>query len=240
VLTDNPIKEFYEAYLNGQATAEEFYQNILNYIKMDSEISNAILSQLVNIGQTQDQARAYLEKLLQEVQNGNKTAADAFNELMTMLNGISTQLQGMTDLLKLLDEQGELSNQKADQTNAKIQEFYEAYLSGKATAEEFYKNVVNYMAGDYEMKKLMLEKLTQNGLSQEQANAYLQKLLQEVQTGKISAADAYNEIINILNGIAAQLQGMTNILDVLAEQGKLSNQKLIKLMLQLKNSTKLT
>jgi hypothetical protein len=94
-------------------------------------------------------------------------------------------------------EQNIISNEKADKMNETLTDFYIAYLDGQLTAEQFYKQVLDYMTQDAENQNMILNQLVSNGMSQEQANAYLKALLQEVRDGKVSAQEAMAKITDI-------------------------------------------
>ena len=143
---------------------------------------------------------------------------DLWNKLGGALDGISDGILKLIELAKLSYEQDIISNAKADEIKGAIGAFYNAYVAGQATEEETLGNIFNYLVSNEENQKLILEQLKANGETEAKANAFLEKLVVEVQDGRLSAAAAMEKILAELGDINVSLDNIEMILKNISEQ----------------------
>ena len=72
--------------------------------------------------------------------------------------------------------------------------------------------MIELMTTNNEYQQVISEQLVNNGLSQQQANAFLEKILQEIQDGKISAEAAYEKLMEVLQGLGVELSEIKDLI----------------------------
>ena len=166
-----------------------------------------------------------LEKLVQEVQDGKMSAAEAMAKITEILSNINNAVQdinatmtAVTDILKDLAEKEAIDNNISNAILSKMNELYDLMMKGQITANDFYTQMLEYMANNEASNKLIVDQLITNGMSQQQANAYLEKLLQEVKDGKVSAQEAFAKLTEILNSIDTTLVNILNELKAISDK----------------------
>ena len=128
----------------------------------------------------------------------------------------------LTALLNEMKEQQEITNQQMQQMNAYMLELIQLVKDGQLTANEFYEKMFNYMIVNQTNQEIIIEQLVQNGQSQEEANALIQQLINDVNAGRISAEEAWNNIQSLLGDIKNILQQFSTYFEqMIAKQDEL-------------------
>lgn len=132
-------------------------------------------------------------------------------EVKVDMSQITKMYQEMLNLYKQMLEQKAISNETQAEMLKYLQFIYTEVQDGNMTQKEFQKSVYEYMIQDSEMQKLILDQLVENGKSQEEANEWLQDLIDDVRAGQIDYKEAVKELMKILGSIDGTLT------DILAE-----------------------
>lgn len=119
----------------------------------------------------------------------------------TVINNINVDMSAWTAVFNQMLEQQKITNEQLIAMNAKLNSLYQLVLSGQMSAEEFYKEMFGYMTTITLNQNLIIEKLVENGKSQEEANAWLAQLVKDVQEGNKTYEQALEEIMSILGSI---------------------------------------
>ena len=124
------------------------------------------------------------------------------------LSAVTELFAQMQAIWQQMLEQQQITNEQLQQNNELMKQLIELYIEGSTNAQEFYSQMYDFIESSTENQKVIIEILTQNGMTQEEANELLKTLIAEVQSGKISAAEAMQKIIELLGDINIKLDGV--------------------------------
>ena len=121
----------------------------------------------------------------------------------------------MMQMWQMMLEQQQITNDQLSQMSQYMLQMMQMMQEGQMTAEQFYAQMYEFMMNNENNQKTIMDLLIQNGKTQEEANQLIQSLIQQVQEGQITAAEAMQKIMdelgdigNTLDGILEQLQGI--------------------------------
>ncbi len=121
----------------------------------------------------------------------------------------------MMEMWQMMLEQQQITNNQLTQMSQYMLQMMQMMQEGQMTAEQFYAQMYEFMMNNENNQKTIMDLLIQNGKTQEEANQLIQSLIQQVQEGQITAAEAMQKIMeelgdigNTLDGILEQLQGI--------------------------------
>ncbi len=182
--TQEEIKSLIELwmtqYSNDQLTEQELLNNIKDLLSEGTEISNAILNQLIANGLSQEEANAKLQAILDKLENGELTAQQAINQILALLANIDATL---TDILERFD----IVIDKLDSMNENMNEQTEYWNTALA--------YMSIMSGD-------LSTIRDN---QQATNAYLDAIRNDMYTVKTNQTLS-NNYLQILVQKADQIE----------------------------------
>ena len=128
----------------------------------------------------------------------------------------------LTSILNELKEQHEITNEQMAQMNQYMLQLIQLVKDGQMSANEFYQQMFNYMIVNQTNQEIIIEQLIQNGQTQEEANALIQQLIDDVNAGRVSAEEAWNTIQGLLGDIKGLLQNLSTYFEqMLAKQDEL-------------------
>ncbi len=133
---------------------------------------------------------------------GTTTTTVTVNVDMSAINAMFQQMQLMWQQMV---EQNKMTNELLQQNNEYMKQLINMYTSGQTDAKEFYAQMYAFMMSSTSNQQIMIDLLTQNGMKQDEANSLIQTLINEVKSGKISAAEAWQTIIEKLGNIEGKL-----------------------------------
>lgn len=133
------------------------------------------------------------------------TTTVTVNVDMSAINAVFQQMQIMWQQMV---EQNKMTNELLQQNNEYMKQLINMYTSGQTDAKEFYAQMYAFMTSSTANQQIMIDLLVQNGLKQDEANSLIQQLISEVKSGKISAAEAWQTIIEKLGSIDGKLDGI--------------------------------
>ena len=152
----------------------------------------------------------------------------------------SSKWEAMYDLLKqLMLQQGEQYQAIQEQMAAMLeymQQIMELMQQQGADAKAYYEQMFNFITTSIANQEIMITLLTQNGMSQEEANTLLQELIDKVESGQLSAADAMKQILDLLGDIKGLLGQVLTALEK-AEEDRAA---LLEIANEIKNSSQTT
>ena len=118
------------------------------------------------------------------------------------IQALFQQMQAMWE--KMLEQQ-QITNEQLQQNNEFLKKLMEMYQQGMADANAFYEQMYNFIMSSTANQEIIIDLITQNGISQEEANSILQEILAEVKAGNLSAAEAMEKIMDMLGDIKGLL-----------------------------------
>ncbi len=121
---------------------------------------------------------------------------------------IQSMFAQMQELWQKMLELQQITNEQLQQNNEFMKQLIEMYKNGQADANAFYEQMYNFMMSSETNQKTIIELLTQNGMKQDEANKFLQEIMQEVKDGNLTAAKAWEKIVEILGDISNKLDGV--------------------------------
>ena len=196
--------------------------DINNGVKENNAYQQLILSMLEQNGMSLDQANTFLQKLIQEVASGNKTVAQAMQEIMEKLDLINQNLTNIFNAIKDADAKAQedraalLSVAKDIKKNGKASLYQQQIMIAQNVALIQQNNVI------INNQKIIIQKIEQTGLS---VNAKIQEIADKlgmkvedlaavvVRTGK-SLEEVMkmskSEIVAAINANTSELQNTNN------------------------------
>lgn len=124
------------------------------------------------------------------------------------LSAITSLFQQMQAMWQQMLEQQQITNEQLQQNNEFIKQLLEMYKQGMTDANAFYEQMYNFMMSSSSNQQVIIDLLTQNGMKQDEANKYLQEIMQEVKDGNLTAAEAWEKIVELLGDINTKLDGV--------------------------------
>ena len=138
------------------------------------------------------------------------------------LSAMMEVISQLTSILNELKEQHEITNEQMAQMNQYMLQLIQLVKDGQMSANEFYQQMFNYMIVNQTNQEIIIEQLIQNGQTQEEANALIQQLIDDVNAGRVSAEEAWNTIQGLLGDIKGLLQNLSTYFEqMLAKQDEL-------------------
>lgn len=230
------VKEFYEAYQNGQISANEFYEKAAKYMANDELLQKLIYEQSIKNGLSIEEANEAVEKGLAEIQKllAEAKYEEALAKIISILGNIDGKLDVIINKLEKLQtsvnklvQQGVVSQAQADEMNAKLSKLIKEVQAGNINEAEFFKQASKYMMQDMKFSEIIIKQLVKIGISQEKTQKAVESLDKKYQKGEYE--EAFNTVIELLENIDSKVSEaivatlITNDkLDVLAENDKIS------------------
>ena len=122
------------------------------------------------------------------------------------LSAMQDMINQLTAILTQMLEQQQLTNQQMQQMTAYMMELLNEVKNGNINAEQFYQRMFDYMIVNQANQEIIIDQLVQNGQTQEEANALLQQLIEEVRNGNMTAQEALEKIQSLLGDIKGLLE----------------------------------
>ena len=154
------MNKWFSAWQQGEIDDAAFQEQVINFMLESKENQKVIIDLMVQNGKTEEEAKDYLEQILEEVRNGNMTAADAYKQIMEELGDINLTLkEGLNKLFEYMQNRDDkLFNMMAD--------WKADYDANEMSEKEF--NMMMYASIVTNQEK-MIELLVQNGMSMSEA-----------------------------------------------------------------------
>ena len=146
------------------------------------------------------------------------SCVDVKQDVVVDMDAIMEMLNKMTEILNQMKEENSANNELLTQMNTYMLQLIEEVKNGNITADEFYKRMFEYMVESQTNQALIINQLVQNGKTQEEANKLIQQLIKDVNSGFISAEEAWNTIQKLLGEIKDTLDDMNAKLTTLINE----------------------
>ena len=117
------------------------------------------------------------------------------------LSAIQEMFAQMQAMWQQMLEQQQITNEQLQQNNQFMQQLIEMVQQGFISADEFYEQMYDFIMSSTANQEVIIALLEQNGMSQEEANAILNEILNEVRNGNLSATEAMEKILDLLGDI---------------------------------------
>lgn len=94
---------------NGQMSANEFYEQMFNFMIINQTNQEIIIDQLIQNGQSQEEANQLIQQLIQDVNNGIISAQEAWEKIQALLGDIKASIDQFNKYFEqMLAKQDEL------------------------------------------------------------------------------------------------------------------------------------
>ena len=114
----------------------------------------------------------------------------------------------MMEMWQMMLEQQQITNDQLNQMSQYMLQMMQMMQDGQMSAEEFYAKMYEFMINNENNQKTIMDILIDNGKTQEEANQFLQELINLVKTGQLTAAEAMQKIMEELGNINITLDGI--------------------------------
>ena len=143
-----------------------------------------------------------------------KTEINITNNVTINYSQDEAKWQAMYDLLlEYMEMQGSQNQDLQDQMTSLLTFMQSIMLQMQqdgANAAEFYQKMFDFIAQNLANQNIIITLLTQNGMSQDEANMLLHDLIDKVESGQLSAAEAMKQLLELVTGIKDLLQQAIN------------------------------
>ena len=214
--------------------SKAFYEQMFNFMTQSLENQKIIIGMLSTNGMNQEEALKLIQKLIEEVQSGKKSAAEAMKELLDLVGDIKGLLTKVVsslekaeadraELIKLAKEGNANSSELVSLTKALLESNNAANDKLDAIKLSIEKGNLDMNKNFDQIKNILIKlgytqaqiaKMTtaqilaaikENTQATKDNNALLQKIIEELQSGQITAQEAADKIIKLLSDIKASL-----------------------------------
>lgn len=124
----------------------------------------------------------------------------------------------MMEMWQMMLEQQQITNDQLTQLSQYMLQMMQMMQEGQLTAEQFYAQMYEFMMNNENNQSIIIDLLIENGKTQEEANELIQSLIEQVQMGQISAAEAMEKIMEALGDIGSTLDGILEQLKNISEE----------------------
>ena len=126
--------------------------------------------------------------------------------------------EAMMQMWQSMLEQQQITNTQLIQMNTQMLELMQLVKDGNIDAQEFYTKMFEFMINNEANQQAIIEILTNNGKTQEEANSFIQTLIELVKNGQLSAAEAMDKIMEELGDISGTLKDILEQLQGISEE----------------------
>ncbi len=139
--------------------------------------------------------------------NSNSVVVNVdFSQIMALF-------QQMQAIWQQMLEQQQITNEQLQQNNEFIKQLLEMYQAGMTNANAFYEQMYSFIMSSTANQEIIIDLITQNGISQEEANKLIQDLINEVKAGNLTSAEAMEKIMDLLGDIKGILSQVLTSLE---------------------------
>ena len=121
---------------------------------------------------------------------------------------VSGLIKAQQDFMAYLQQRQDATDALINMFMTKFDTLISDVKNGFKTLDQAYKEIAVYMAGIQANQNIIIANLQANGMSLEEANAYLRQLIADIQSGKIDAKAGFNELMALLKNIDANVAGI--------------------------------
>lgn len=256
------MKQLLQMYQEGMADANEFYEQMYNFIMSSTANQEIIIGLLEQNGMSQEEANNLLRELIAEVQAGNLSAAEAMDKIMDLLGDIKGLLsQAISDFNKFYEEMLAKQDELIETNKQGFDELINQGNITNATLEDMKAqndSLIVLSNKQIEAQNEIKEAIEKANLD---SNANFDKVVETLNVNKNELIEALeklgysqeeiikmtaSQIINAIDNNTAVTEGTNNLLTIiteqltdilpkLLEQGKITNEQLNDLKQQMQD-----
>ena len=256
------MKQLLEMYQQGMTNANEFYEQMYNFIMSSTVNQEIIISLLEQNGMSQEEANNLLRELIAEVQAGNISAAEAMDKIMDLLGDIKGLLsQAISDFKQFYEEMLAKQDELIETNKQGFDELINQGNITNATLEDMKAqndSLIVLSNKQIEAQNEIKEAIEKANLD---SNANFDKVVETLNVNKNELIEALeklgysqeeiikmtaSQIINAIDNNTAVTEGTNNLLTIiteqltdilpkLLEQGKITNEQLNDLKQQMQD-----
>ncbi len=256
------MKQLLQMYQEGMADANEFYEQMYNFIMSSTANQEIIIGLLEQNGMSQEEANNLLRELIAEVQAGNLSAAEAMDKIMDLLGDIKGLLsQAISDFNKFYEEMLAKQDELIETNKQGFDELINQGNITNATLEDMKAqndSLIVLSNKQIEAQNKIKDAIVQANLD---SNANFDKVVETLNVNKNELIEALeklgysqeeiikmtaSQIINAIDNNTAVTEGTNNLLTIiteqltdilpkLLEQGKITNEQLNDLKQQMQD-----
>ena len=256
------MKQLLEMYQQGMTNANEFYEQMYNFIMSSTVNQEIIISLLEQNGMSQEEANNLLRELIAEVQAGNISAAEAMDKIMDLLGDIKGLLsQAISDFKQFYEEMLAKQDELIETNKQGFDELINQGNITNATLEDMKAqndSLIVLSNKQIEAQNEIKDAIVQANLD---SNANFDKVVETLNVNKNELIEALeklgysqeeiikmtaSQIINAIDNNTAVTEGTNNLLTIiteqltdilpkLLEQGKITNEQLNDLKQQMQD-----
>ncbi|MBE7710802.1 MAG: hypothetical protein E7Z92_01545 [Cyanobacteria bacterium SIG31] len=167
----NMLSQWMTEWQNGRMEDQALLEKMYNLMLTNNDNQNIIIDLLKQNGKSDEEAKAFLEKLLAEVQAGNMTAAEAYKQIMEELGDINITLkEGLNKLFEYMQN-------RDDKLFKTMLEWKEQYDNNEMSKADFSAKMLDAILANQEK---IINLLVEQGMSEAEAKAYLEKIVSQL------------------------------------------------------------
>ena len=121
------------------------------------------------------------------------------------LTAITEMFNAMQIIWKDQVEKQQMTTEQMFLLNTRFAEFLSLYKQDKISSEEFYNKMYEFMLTNDANQKAIISLLIQNGKTAEEALKFIKTIQEDVKAGNLTAAEAYEKIMDELGNINSTL-----------------------------------
>ena len=192
---------------------------IVALLEASNKTQDDILNELSN---GHDEIRAYLENILNAINNGNEIDANTNKILSQLLEKVGNIESGDSEILAMLEkifafvqESIDNNNEMDEKTYALLETLVKSVQEGNAANAKFYEAILNKLDGlegvmkDY--LKNILDAVNANGTISEDIRNLTQKVLEQINNHAVADNDALKAILEAINNLSVGSGGNVDL-----------------------------
>lgn len=201
--------EIKQAIVNANIDSNANFDKVVETLNVNK---NELIAVLEKMGYSYEEIIKMTASQIINAIDNNTAVTEGTNNLLAVIT------EQLTAVLPELVEQGKITNEQLNDLKQQMQDLMNEVQNGNISAEEFYNRAFEYMVGSSTNQQVIIAQLVENGKTQQEANNLIKQLISDVQSGNITAEEAFNEIKELLGNIDETLGEISQVLkDLLSD-----------------------
>ena len=184
--------EIKQAIVNANIDSNANFDKVVETLNVNK---NELIAVLEKMGYSYEEIIKMTASQIINAIDNNTAVTEGTNNLLAVIT------EQLTAVLPELVEQGKITNEQLNDLKQQMQDLMNEVQNGNISAEEFYNRAFEYMVGSSTNQQVIIAQLVENGKTQQEANNLIKQLISDVQSGNITAEEAFNEIKELLGNI---------------------------------------
>ena len=184
--------EIKQAIVNANIDSNANFDKVVETLNVNK---NELIAVLEKMGYSYEEIIKMTASQIINAIDNNTAVTEGTNNLLAVIT------EQLTSVLPELVEQGKITNEQLNDLKQQMQNLMNEVQNGNISADEFYNKAFEYMTGSNINQQVIIAQLVKNGKTQQEANNLIKQLISDVQSGNITAEEAFNEIKELLGNI---------------------------------------